>query len=69
VRGTTADNGSVKKLLVNGREARSLAPNFAQWEVVLGDVTSGEMKLRAQAEDAAGNAEKRPHVRTVVVTK
>jgi hypothetical protein len=67
VRGTTSDNGSVKKVIVNGREAKSLAANFAEWEVVL-DVKPGEVKLTAHAEDAAGNVEKRPHVLSVVVS-
>jgi hypothetical protein len=61
VRGTTSDNGTVKKVLVNGREARALAPNFAEWEVVLEGVPPGALKLTAGAEDAAGNVEKRPH--------
>src|SRR5262249_21073922 len=34
VRGTTADNGAVKQVLVNGQRAKELAPNFAEWEVV-----------------------------------
>jgi hypothetical protein len=67
VRGTTADNGTVTKVLVNGRLARALVPNFAEWEVVLGDVKPGELKVSAQAEDAAGNVEQRPHVRSVTV--
>jgi hypothetical protein len=65
VRGTTADNGVVKKVLVNGHEARMLAPNFGEWEVVLSDIQPGELTLTAHAEDAAGNVEKRPHVRAV----
>jgi hypothetical protein len=69
VRGTTADNGPVKKVLVNGREARALAPNFAEWEVVLEDVKPGELKLAAHAEDEAGNVEKRPHVLSVVASE
>jgi hypothetical protein len=48
VRGTTSDNGPVKRVLVNGKEARAVAGNFAEWE--------------AYAEDGAGNVEKRPHV-------
>jgi hypothetical protein len=64
VRGTTADNGTVKKVLVNGQEAKSLAPNFAQWEVTLKDLKPGG-KITATAEDAAGNVEKRPHIYTV----
>lgn len=62
VRGTTADNGVVKKVVVNDRKATALAPNFAEWEVVLAGVKAGELKLTAHAEDAAGNVEIRPHV-------
>jgi hypothetical protein len=62
VRGTTADNGTVKQVLVNGRPARALAPNFAEWEAVL-ELTSGAVKeVKAEATDAAGNKEPRPHV-------
>jgi hypothetical protein len=63
VRGTTSDNGTVKRVLVNGKEARAVRPNFAEWEAVLAAVPSG--KLSAHAEDAAGNVEKRPHVLVV----
>jgi hypothetical protein len=62
IRGSTADNGTVKRVLVNGREANALASNFAEWEVVLTGVKAGELKLSAHAEDAAGNNEKLPHV-------
>jgi hypothetical protein len=58
VRGVTASNTAVKKVLVNGREAKATAPNFAEWEAVV-DVGA---KVEALAEDAAGNVEKRPHV-------
>jgi hypothetical protein len=62
VRGTTSENGTVKRVLVNGIEARALRPNHAEWEAVLENVPSGEVKLQAHAEDAAGNVEKCPHV-------
>jgi hypothetical protein len=61
VRGTTTDNGTVKRVLVNGREARAVAANFAEWETILDRVPSSELNLSAYAEDAAGNVEKRPH--------
>jgi hypothetical protein len=61
VRGTCADNGTVAKVVVNGREARAVRGNFAEWEVALEG--AGAAKLEAHAEDAAGNVEKRPHVR------
>jgi hypothetical protein len=65
VRGTTADNGTVKRVLVNGREARATAPNFAEWELVLD--AAGPVELTAVAEDAAGNVEQNPM--TVAVVK
>jgi hypothetical protein len=65
VRGTTSDNGTVKQVLVNGREARALAANFAEWEAVLTDVPAGEFRLTAHAADAAGNVEQMPHVLAV----
>jgi hypothetical protein len=58
IRGTTSDNGTVKRVRVNGQDARAVSPNFAEWEITL-DRTG---KLEAQAEDAAGNTEKRPHI-------
>jgi hypothetical protein len=61
VRGTTVDNGTVKKVLVNGREARALRPNFAEWEALVENAGDGTRKITAQAEDMAGNQEKRPH--------
>ena len=61
VRGTTADNGTVKKVLVNGREARALRPNFAEWEALVENAGDGTRKITAQAEDMAGNQEKRLH--------
>lgn len=60
VSGTTTDNGAVKRVLINGKEAKVLAPNFAQWEIVL-TPSSGAAKLEAHAEDDAGNVEKRAH--------
>jgi hypothetical protein len=61
VRGTTADNGAVKRVVVNGQEARAVTANFAEWEIVL----TGVRELTAHAEDAAGNIEKRGHEVTV----
>jgi hypothetical protein len=58
VRGTTADNGTVKCVLVNGKPARSVAANFAEWVITLDSAA----KIQAHAEDAAGNVEKRSHV-------
>jgi hypothetical protein len=62
VRGTTSDNGMVKRVVVNGVKARALAANFAEWEVTLKPEHGNVLKVTAQAEDAAGNVEPRPHV-------
>jgi hypothetical protein len=58
VSGVTADDGVVKRVLVNGKEARATADNFAQWHIEL----PAADKVSAFAEDAAGNKEKTPHV-------
>jgi hypothetical protein len=65
VRGCTADNGNVKRVVVNGKEAKAITPNFDQWEIVLEEEPTDPLKIKAFAEDAAGNVEKRPHVVTV----
>jgi hypothetical protein len=57
VRGTTGDNGTVKRVLVNGVEAKPTRENFAEWEAI---VTAAN-KIAAHAEDATGNIEKLPH--------
>ena len=62
VRGTCVDNSKVKKVMVNGQEAKATSPNFADWEVILvGDAK----RIEALAEDAAGNVEKTPAVQIV----
>jgi hypothetical protein len=67
VRGTTCDNGRVKCVRVNGREARQLADNFARWEIVFDAVVAGKLELIAAAEDSAGNVEKTPHKLSVLL--
>jgi hypothetical protein len=57
VRGTTSDNGEVRRVSVNGREVRATDSNFSQWEILLEKAES----LTAFAEDAQGNVEKSPH--------
>jgi hypothetical protein len=69
VRGTTSDNGTVTRVLVNGREAKATAPNFAEWEIILDRVRPGDLKLTARAEDAAGNAEQFPHELSVTLPR
>jgi hypothetical protein len=62
VRGTTSDNGSVKRVLINGKAATAIRPDFAEWEVEFDAAMSEAVTLRARAEDTAGNLEKLPHV-------
>ena len=62
VRGTTSDNFIVKRVVVNGRSARSVRANFAEWEIELPGAEAA--KISAHAEDTAGNTEQRPHVVT-----
>src|SRR5262249_31436558 len=64
VRGVASDNGVITKVVANGRKAKAVSPNFAEWECVLEGVPRGRLKIEAHAEDAAGNVEKRPHVLT-----
>ena len=52
VRGTTSDNGTIKRVQVNGHQAKALQPNFAEWEIT---VHAPDGKLNVRAEDAAGN--------------
>jgi hypothetical protein len=67
VRGSAADNGTITKVTVNGVDAKALTANFAQWEATLEGLKPGTLQLTAKAEDVAGNVEKTPHVRTVMV--
>lgn len=63
VRGATADDGRVRRVLVNGKEARALAPDFLEWEAVLDLAAVGRPDtVTAYAEDAAGHVEARRHV-------
>jgi hypothetical protein len=62
VRGTTSDNGTVRRVVVSGSDAKSTAANFAEWEALVPAGTT----LRAFAEDVAGNVEPRPHVLALV---
>jgi acetyltransferase-like isoleucine patch superfamily enzyme len=60
VRGTSADNGAIAKVIVNEQLAKATRPNFAEWEVTLAGVKDGAA-IRAHAVDAAGNVEVTPH--------
>jgi hypothetical protein len=66
VRGTTTDNGVVKRVLVNGRDAVATSPNFAQWQITF-EKASVPTSLSAHAEDAAGNIEPREHLVSPII--
>jgi hypothetical protein len=59
VRGSCCDDHLVKRVVVNGREARPTRANFAAWEV---EIDAPSREIVARAEDEAGNVEKTPHV-------
>ena len=65
VRGNTADNGMVKRVLVNGKEARGVASNFAEWDIILEGPSPAGGRIEAYAEDTSGNVEKLRHVLNV----
>jgi len=60
IRGTSADNGKVTKVTVNGKPVKPMASNFADWEIVIEKPAKAELVLEAKAEDDAGNVEKTP---------
>jgi hypothetical protein len=61
VEGVTADDGEVRSVCVNGRTARSVAPNYSQWQVLLDGSDAASPSVVACAQDAAGNLERTPH--------
>jgi hypothetical protein len=65
VRGTTSDNGALKRVTVNGTEAKVAANG--EWEVWLSGTKAGAVKVTALAVDVAGNVEKTPHDVTVSI--
>ena len=67
IQGMTADDGTVRAVQVNGRAARSLAPNYSRWEVELDGLVPGPLSLAAAAQDDAGNLEPNPHRTSIVV--
>jgi hypothetical protein len=59
IRGTACDNGEIKRVIVNGQDAK-LDPATGQWEARI-VVVSGGISLSAHSEDVAGNVEKLAH--------
>ena len=58
VRGTAADNGEIRRVVVSGVEAKATADNFSQWEV---ELPADVARIAAHAEDASGNVEQLVH--------
>ncbi len=62
IRGSVADTSDIKKVLVNGRPARSTRDRFAEWEITLEAPTGKPFPVSAVSEDVNGLVEGRPHV-------
>lgn len=62
VRGTCIDNGIVKRVKVNGVDAKFDEVSSSAWTVTLEATTT---RIEAKAEDAAGNVEQTPAVMVV----
>ena len=69
VRGMTSDNGTVKRVWVNGSEANWIAESRGEWQVVLSGVKRGPVAVSAHAADMSGNVEQTRHEMTVVVSE
>jgi hypothetical protein len=67
VKGTSTDNVKVRRVTVNGVEARPVDDDFLQWEATLTGIEPGTLTITAVAQDEAGNVEQTPHVLTVDV--
>ena len=59
--GPLAINYANHQVTVNGKPAKALRGNFAEWEIEL-PIGTADNKITALATDAAGNLESRPHV-------
>jgi G8 domain len=57
VRGTSSDNGTIVRVLVNGQDAKSRAANFSEWEALIAEAAT----VCVHAQDEAGNVEKLKH--------
>jgi hypothetical protein len=67
VTGTSTDDGGVRRVTVNGVEAKPVDGDYLQWTATLSDVAPGGLTITAVSEDAAGNVERTPHVLVVEV--
>ncbi len=60
LRGSVADNGEVKRVVVNGQDAK-LDATSGEWEISFLRSDSGPLLIAAHSEDAAGNVERLVH--------
>ncbi len=67
VRGTTSDNGPLKRVTVNDQVAKMTSATEWVVTLTLTHMKSGTMKLTARAEDNAGNVELTPHELAVFI--
>jgi hypothetical protein len=67
VKGTSTDNVKIRRVTVNGVEAKAVDDDFLQWEATLTGAEPGPLTITAVSEDDAGNVEQTPHVLTVQV--
>jgi hypothetical protein len=61
IRGSVADASDIKKVLVNGKPARSTRGSFAEWEITLEAPAGKPLDVGAVSEDVNGHVELRPH--------
>jgi hypothetical protein len=60
VRGSVADNGEVKRVVVNGQDAK-LDATSGEWEISLLRSDASPLQISAHGEDAEGNIERLVH--------
>jgi hypothetical protein len=60
VRGTACDNGEIKRVVVNGQDAK-IDSATGQWQIHLRRTGKGPLAISAHSEDVAGNVEKLAH--------
>jgi hypothetical protein len=61
IRGSVADTSDIKKVMVNGKPARSTRGSFSEWEITLEAPTGKSLDVSAVSEDTNGLVEPRPH--------
>jgi hypothetical protein len=59
--GFTSDNGQVKAIHVNDTVVKTKTPGTVDWEITLRTTSSDTVKIKAWAEDEAGNKEVLAH--------